>query len=47
MIARHVAVEVEHLRGDQAFVSGAFETGTRIISAGAHKVVPGQSVRVE
>ncbi|TVP73079.1 MAG: efflux RND transporter periplasmic adaptor subunit [Rhodobacteraceae bacterium] len=47
MIAQRVAVEVLHLRGDQAFVSGVFETGTRIIGPGAHKVVAGQRVRAE
>lgn len=47
MIARRVAVEVQHLRGDQAYVIGAFDSGTRIISGGAHKVVPGQTVRAK
>lgn len=47
MIARRVAVEVLHLRDDAAYVTGVFETGTQIISVGAHKVVPGQAVRVD
>jgi len=46
-IADPIAVEVEHLRGDEAYVSGAFDAGTRIIHVGAHKVVPGQSVRTD
>lgn len=44
MVARSIAVEVEHLRENEAYVTGAFDTGTPIISGGAHKVVPGQTV---
>ena len=47
MVAEAVAVEVEHMQNDRAFVIGAFATGTRIINAGAHKVVPGQKVRAQ
>ena len=47
MVVRPLAVEVLHLRGDRAFVTGAFETGVRIVGRGAHKVVPGQVVRPE
>lgn len=47
MIANRVAIEVQHLRDDMAFVIGAFDTGTRIVSAGAHKVVPGQTVSTD
>ncbi|MFK7878065.1 MAG: efflux RND transporter periplasmic adaptor subunit [Paracoccaceae bacterium] len=47
LIADRIAVEVQYLSADQAYVIGAFETGTQIIGSGAHKVVPGQAVRVE
>lgn len=47
MVAQRIAVEILHQRQSDAFVIGAFETGTMIISDGAHKVVPGQRVRVE
>lgn len=44
MIAQSIAVEVQHLRENEAYVTGAFDTGMQIISRGAHKVVPGQTV---
>lgn len=44
MVARSIAVEVQHLRANEAYVTGAFDTGVPIISKGAHKVVPGQTV---
>lgn len=44
-VAQRVAVEIQHLREDEAFVTGAFDADTTIVGAGAHKVVPGQSVR--
>lgn len=47
MVAERVAIEIQYLRTDEAYVIGAFETGTQIIGAGAHKVVPGQTVRAE
>lgn len=46
-VARRIAIEVLHFRDDAAFVTGAFEDGARIISVGAHKVVPGQAVQAE
>lgn len=46
-VAEPIAIEVRHLRGDMAFVSGLFEEGTQVISIGAHKIVPGQTVRAE
>jgi RND family efflux transporter MFP subunit len=47
MVAEPIAIDVRHLRGDMAFVSGLFEEGTKVISVGAHKIVPGQTVRAE
>jgi len=46
-VAEGVAVEVQHLRDDQAYVIGALEDGAQIITGGAHKVVPGQRVKAE
>jgi len=45
MVARRLDVEVQHLRGSHAFVTGPFQNGTRIVGAGSHKVVAGQTVR--
>lgn len=41
-----VAVEILHMENDQAYVRGTFEDGTRIVTAGAHRVVSGQAVSV-
>ncbi len=45
MVAQRLDVTVQHMRGDQAFVTGAFQNGTRIVGEGAHKVVAGQTLR--
>lgn len=40
------AVEILHIEGDRAYVRGTFEDGARIVTAGAHRVVSGQTVTV-
>ncbi len=41
-IAERIDVEVQYMRKDEAFVSGGFAGGQRVVAAGIHKVVPGQ-----
>ncbi len=43
---RRAAAEILHIDGARAFVRGSFEPGDRIVIAGAHRVVPGQTVSV-
>jgi RND family efflux transporter MFP subunit len=43
---RHAAVEILHIEGTKAFVRGSFDETSRIVAAGAHRVVPGQTVTV-
>ncbi len=45
-IVRNAAVEVLYLQDDRAFVRGSFPEGTQMIKSGAHRVVPGQQVRI-
>ena len=45
-IARTAAVEVLYLDDDRAFVRGSFTDGAQMIRSGAHRVVPGQHVRI-
>ena len=40
------AVEVLHSEATRAFVRGTFEPGALMIDTGAHRVVPGQQVRI-
>ena len=40
------AVELLHAEAGRAFVRGGFAPGARAIAAGAHRVVPGEAVRV-
>lgn len=40
-------VEVLHDAGDRLFVRGTVQAGDRVIASGAHRIVPGQLVRVE
>ena len=40
-------VEVLHDGGDRLFVRGTIQPGDRVIASGAHRIVPGQLVRVE
>ena len=40
-------VEVLHEREDRVYVRGALDTGERVVVEGLHRVVPGQSVRVD
>jgi multidrug efflux pump subunit AcrA (membrane-fusion protein) len=39
-------VEILHTEGDRALVQGLVESGDRVITAGTHRVVPGQTVSV-
>lgn len=43
---RQAAVEILHIDGPSAFVRGTFEDGMQIVTAGAHRVVAGQTVTV-
>ncbi|MCF6446065.1 efflux RND transporter periplasmic adaptor subunit [Nereida sp. MMG025] len=43
---RQASVEVLHAEATRAFVRGTFQDGARMIATGAHRVVPGQRVRV-
>lgn len=43
---RPAAVEVLHQHSDRAYVQGTFPPGSLFIQSGAHRVVPGQQVRV-
>ena len=45
-VVRHAAVEVLHAESDRVFLRGSFEPGARLIREGAHRVTPGQSVRI-
>ncbi|MEM9245336.1 MAG: efflux RND transporter periplasmic adaptor subunit [Cyanobacteria bacterium P01_F01_bin.153] len=40
-------VEVLHDGGDRLFVRGTIQSGDRVISSGAHRIVPGQLVSVQ
>ncbi len=42
---RSAAVELIHTEAERAYVRGTFEDGTRLISAGPHRVTPGQLVQ--
>lgn len=42
---RRASVELLHSRDGVAFVRGTLEEGMRVVSAGAHRVFPGQRVR--
>lgn len=44
--ARSAGVELLHAEADRAFVAGSFEDGARLIERGAHRLVPGQRVRI-
>lgn len=39
-------VEIVHTEGDRVLVQGLVESGDRVITAGTHRVVPGQSVSI-
>ncbi len=41
-----VAVEIQHVENDRAYVRGTFVEGTQIVTSGAHRVVAGQAVTV-
>ncbi|WP_421723974.1 efflux RND transporter periplasmic adaptor subunit [Bauldia sp.] len=41
------AVEIIYADQDRAFVRGTFEDGVRIVSAGQHRVTPGQRIRLD
>ena len=43
---RPAAVEVLHAEAGRSFVRGSFAPGTLLIDTGAHRVTPGQTVRV-
>ncbi|MEM8536677.1 MAG: efflux RND transporter periplasmic adaptor subunit [Pseudomonadota bacterium] len=43
---RTAAVELLHSEADRAFVRGTFTEGMTLINGGAHRVVPGQQVRI-
>lgn len=45
-IVRTAAVEVLYLQDNRAFVRGSFTEGAQMIQSGAHRVVPGQQVRI-
>ncbi|MFQ6550186.1 efflux RND transporter periplasmic adaptor subunit [Aestuariibius sp. 2305UL40-4] len=45
-VVRNAAVEILHAESERAFVRGSFEDGARLIRSGAHRVTPGQSVRL-
>ncbi len=45
-IVRTAAVEVLYLQDNRAFVRGSFTEGAQVIRSGAHRVVPGQQVRI-
>lgn len=45
-IVRRAAVEIVHAEQDRAFVRGSIKDGDQLISKGAHRVVPGQTVQV-
>ncbi|UEX79623.1 efflux RND transporter periplasmic adaptor subunit [Sediminicurvatus halobius] len=40
------AVEVLHVRDEQAYVRGTLRSGTAVVTAGPHRLVPGQPVSV-
>ena len=40
-------VEVLDIRNDQAFINGSIEDGEYFVTRGAHKLVPGQPVRLD
>ncbi|NNK38618.1 MAG: efflux RND transporter periplasmic adaptor subunit [Xanthomonadales bacterium] len=40
------SVVIHHVRGDELFVSGALNDRDRVVSAGLHRLAPGQLVRV-
>jgi hypothetical protein len=40
------AVEVLYEREDRVYVRGAIDAGERVVVAGLHRIVPGQTVRV-
>lgn len=44
-IGRHY-VEVLHVEGDMAWIRGTIEEGTKIVSSGTYRVVPGQKVHL-
>ncbi|MBB1489611.1 efflux RND transporter periplasmic adaptor subunit [Oceanospirillum sediminis] len=39
-------IQVLHATEDKAYISGAIQDGEQILSAGLHRLVPGQSVRI-
>lgn len=43
---RRATVEIVHAEQDRAFVRGSIRDGDRMISEGAHRVVPGQTVQI-
>ncbi|WP_259994310.1 hypothetical protein [Sulfitobacter sp. S190] len=45
-IVRTADVEVLHAQTDRAYVRGTFAEGAALIRTGAHRVVPGQEVRM-
>ncbi|GFE63936.1 efflux RND transporter periplasmic adaptor subunit [Litoreibacter roseus] len=45
-IVRNAAVEVLHIADGRAFVQGTFAEDHRLVAEGAHRVTPGQSVRI-
>jgi len=45
-VLRRVEVEVLRTDGERAFVRGTFAGDLRVVDSGAHRVVPGQRVRV-
>lgn len=45
-VVRNAAVEILHTEAARVYVRGTFEPGALLIDTGAHRVVPGQQVRV-
>ncbi|MEM1352182.1 MAG: efflux RND transporter periplasmic adaptor subunit [Pseudomonadota bacterium] len=41
---RNAAVEILHIDGPRAYVRGTFDDGMQVVTAGAHRVVAGQTV---
>ncbi|MEJ6394247.1 efflux RND transporter periplasmic adaptor subunit [Gymnodinialimonas sp. 2305UL16-5] len=45
-VVRMAAVEILHTEATRAYVRGTFQPGAQLINSGAHRVVPGQQVRI-
>ncbi|HFG1785814.1 TPA: efflux RND transporter periplasmic adaptor subunit, partial [Vibrio cholerae] len=40
------AVQIHYTDGKNAFISGEFKNGEKIVSSGVHSIVPGQQVKI-